>query len=203
MILDRVGHEYEAGRPLFSGISLKLQEGHSYAVVGPSGSGKSTLLGIMSGDVKPTWGRVTVGETSSSSWVFQNPHGVPGRSALDHVVLPLLARGYERVQAEPQALDLMAEFKLTTVARESFRHLSGGEAQRLMLARAVAAAPDLLLVDEPTAQLDLATASAVNESLQRLVGRGRVVVVATHDPGTKASCTDVLDLADYQSGARS
>lgn len=199
LILENVGHEYEAARMLFSGISLEMIPGRTYAVVGPSGAGKSTLLSILSGDLQPTRGRVVRVEAITSNWVFQNPHGVPARRALDHVALAFLARGDDRVTAEGKALDLLEQFHLGPVATERYRHLSGGEAQRLMLARAIAAAPDLLLVDEPTAQLDVRTAAVVNESLRNLATRGSIVVVATHDAGTRDSCTDLLDLSEYQS----
>ncbi|MDU0367632.1 ATP-binding cassette domain-containing protein [Microbacterium sp. KSW4-17] len=199
LILDDVGHEYETGRALFSAISVELIPGRTYAVVGPSGAGKSTLLNILSGNLEPTRGRVVRARSTTSNWVFQNPHGVPGRRALDHVALAFLARGDSRAEAEGKARDLLDQFALGSVAEERFRHLSGGEAQRLMLARAIAAAPGVLLVDEPTAQLDVRTAAVVNESLGRLAERGCIVVIATHDAGTRDSCTDVLDLAGYQS----
>lgn len=79
-----------------------------------------------------------------------------------------------------------------------FCDLSGGEAQRLMLARGIAAAPQLLLVDEPTAQLDRHTAREMNDHLHALSRSGVIVVIATHDPDTRDACTDVIDLRDYQ-----
>ncbi|WP_454158249.1 ATP-binding cassette domain-containing protein [Microbacterium lacticum] len=117
--------------------------------------------------------------------------GVPRRTALDHVVFPLLCRGMNRRDA---ADDIIGVFALSAVRDRQFRMLSGGEAQRLMLARAVAAAPDLLLVDEPTAQLDHRTAADVNDTLGGVARSGAIVVIATHDPGTRAACTPVIDL---------
>jgi ABC-type lipoprotein export system ATPase subunit len=195
--LDGVGHRYAAGRTLFSGVTETLVPGESCAIVGPSGSGKSTLLGIIAGVTDPAEGQVHRPSRLTTAWVFQNPFGVPRRSALDHVTLPFLAAGLGRRAAEAAALDLLDEFGLSTVAPEQFRRLSGGEAQRLMLARAVASHPDLLLVDEPTAQLDLGTAGTVNDALAQLSGRGCMVVVATHDAGTRDACSRVLDLSRY------
>jgi ABC-type lipoprotein export system ATPase subunit len=129
--------------------------------------------------------------------VLQNPHGVARRTALDHVVLPLLARGLARRDAEARAAEILDRFALAAVADRQFRALSGGEAQRLMLARAVATAADLLLVDEPTAQLDLTTAATVNAVLAGIAQDDAIVVVATHDPHTRDACTRVLDLADH------
>lgn len=198
LTLENVGHGYSAERLLFTGLTTTLSRGNSYAIVGPSGSGKSTLLGIIAGDVAPRMGRIVRSMNLTVNWVFQNPHGVARRTALDHVVLPLLARGCSRPEAEAQARELLGEFGLARIEGEAFRQLSGGEAQRLMLARAVAADPALLLVDEPTAQLDMRTSSAVNESLSRLSGRGCIVVVATHDPDTRDSCSHLIDLTDYR-----
>jgi ABC-type lipoprotein export system ATPase subunit len=198
LTLAGVGHAF-AGRPtLFSGLDLVLTEGSVTAVTGPSGSGKSTLLHIAAGWQEPTWGCVDRSGLGRVQWVFQNPHGVARRSVADHVVLPLLAREFRRPAARGHAETLLASFGLQSVADRKFGDLSGGEALRLMLARAIAAAPDLLLVDEPTAQLDSATAMTVTNSLDALAGRGAVVVVATHDIRTRDACTDHVDLGRYR-----
>lgn len=133
--------------------------------------------------------------------MFQNPHGVARRSAIDHVALPLLAGGLTRRQAESRGRELLADFGLLDAAPRDFAALSGGEAQRLMLARGIAARPDLFLVDEPTAQLDARTAAVVSRTLTGLARRGTVVVVATHDPGTRAACTDTIDLSELLEAA--
>lgn len=193
-----LGHRFPGTRWLFTDLSFTLDPGEVVGVVGPSGSGKSTLLSILAGWLKPIQGEVIRDGVRRTGWVLQNPHGVPSRTALDHVVLPLLARGQRRAHAELEALEIMGRFGLSEVAGRQFRTLSGGEAQRLMLARAVAAAHDLLLVDEPTANLDLATAVTVNQVLGNIAQDNVMVVVATHDPHTWQACTRVIDLADYQ-----
>jgi ABC-type lipoprotein export system ATPase subunit len=191
-------HEFPGTRWLFRGLDLRLVPGEVVAVTGPSGSGKSTLLSILAGWVKPLEGTVIRENVAHTGWVFQNPVGVPNRTALDHVVLPLLARGRTRRAAEPEAMEILGLFGLDAVATRPFKALSGGEAQRLMLARAVATADDLLLVDEPTAQLDMSTAATVNKVLANIAQQDTIVVVATHDPHTRDACTRVIDLADYQ-----
>ena len=100
--------------------------------------------------------------------------------------------------SEEQARTLMDRFNLTRVTDRRFAELSGGEAQRLMLARAFAAQPSLMLVDEPTAQLDMHTAATVSESLSRIARNDTIVVVSTHDPNTRDACTDIIDLKNYQ-----
>jgi lipoprotein-releasing system ATP-binding protein len=168
------------------------------AVVGPSGSGKSTLLAILAGMLRPTHGEVVRPEGCRPLWVFQNPHGVARRRVLDHVALPFLAAGADRRTADARALEVLDRFGLGPRAHARFAELSGGEAQRLMLARGIASGPDLMLVDEPTAQLDRTTAAEVNHAIGALAASGTAVVVATHDDETRDACDGVLDLGRYR-----
>lgn len=191
--LNRVAHWFTQGRPLFRPISHTFAAGTVTGVVGPSGCGKSTLLAIAAGMIRPAMGSVD-GSDGRCVWVFQNPHGVAQRSALDHVSLPLLANGHRRVSAEREAERLLAEFGLHDRAAAPFSELSGGEGQRLMLARAAAALPDLLLVDEPTAQLDRPMAEQVNTVIGGLASAGAAVVIATHDADTRRACDEVIEL---------
>ena len=137
-----------------------------------------------------------------SRGVFQNPFGVRARSAIDHVTLPLLARGMSRAQADVEANRLLDAFNLAHLAERSFRDLSGGEAQRVLLARGLACSPTLLLVDEPTAQLDQSTARDIASTLGSLREDGVSVVLATHDPSIRAQCDAVIDLALFQDEER-
>jgi len=195
-----LGHRFSGTDWLFRGLDLELRPGELTGVVGPSGCGKSTLLGILARWERPTEGALVLRGVARTGWVFQNPHGVARRTALDHVVLPQLARGATRRAAERRALEVMDGFRLADLADRPFAALSGGEAQRLMLARAVCASPDLLLVDEPTAQLDVRTATTVNETLAGVAASGAAVVIATHDPGTRDACDRVIDMRAF-SGA--
>ena len=197
-----VAHRFPGTDVLFEHLNIAVHPGETVAVCGPSGCGKSTLLSILAGWEKPWHGTVDRHGVGRIGWVFQNPYGVPERTALDHVVFPLLAKGMTRRAAEPQAMEALGLFDLEYAAGRRFADLSGGEAQRLMLARAVCARPDLLLVDEPTAQLDTRTAHSVSHVLGHLAGQGMIVMVATHDPDTRDACQRVIDLADYAPGGR-
>lgn len=196
--LSDLGHRFGDGPWLFSGLSLVLEPGHVYALTGPSGSGKSTLLGILAGWISPAAGTVLHTGEPSMTWIAQHPHGVARRAVIDHVELPLLAQGHDARTAHARAMELLARFHLQDHADHRFSALSGGEAQRLMLARGIAAAPSLLLVDEPTAQLDRRTAATVDAVIGELASDGTVVVVATHDAQTKDACTDRIDLMEFQ-----
>jgi ABC-type lipoprotein export system ATPase subunit len=194
--LEDLGFGYPGKPLLFDHLNLTLEPGQVYGLSGPSGSGKSTLLSLLAGWAKPSRGKISK-PTGRIQWVFQNPHGVARRSVLDHVSLPLLAAGHSRTVADLQASVLLDEFGLKHLATSEFSSLSGGEAQRLMLARGLAAHPALLLVDEPTAQLDRHSAKIVSAHLGALAGTGAIVVIASHDHDTLIECSQIIDLEQY------
>jgi len=191
---DGVAHRFPGTDWLFEDLNFQLTPGQVTAVIGPSGCGKSTLLAILAGWEPPTKGSVARHDVGRVAWVFQNPHGVAHRCALDHVSFPFLTQGLTRRQADEAARKVLAQFGLADVADRDFSALSGGEAQRLMLARAVASAPDLLLVDEPTAQLDRVMAAGVTATLSGLARGDAIVVIATHDADVWAQAGVVIDL---------
>lgn len=199
--LDRVGHRFgRSGDWLFRGLSFEFHPGEVYALTGPSGSGKSTLLSLLGGRGRPAEGAVQLVDIGTVSWVFQNPFGSPRRTALDHVVLPIIARGESIASAERQAQEYLTRFDLGSVSDKRFGELSGGESQRLMLARGLASRPSLLLIDEPTAQLDRRTAERVDAAISAVADPRTIVIVATHDARTRDACTGHLDLGSQQEG---
>ncbi|MGK9147499.1 ATP-binding cassette domain-containing protein [Plantibacter flavus] len=192
--LSGLGHRFDDGPWLFENLSTILVPGRSYSLTGPSGSGKSTFLALLAGWITPAAGVVLVPTGLRTTWVFQNPHGSPRRSVQDHVALPYLAHGYSPHEADRLAVAMLDRVGLSARSTRPFRELSGGEAQRLMLARGMATAPDLLLVDEPTSQLDRATAATVNQAIPAIAAEETIIVVATHDPATRAACSDHITL---------
>ncbi|MGH1524517.1 ATP-binding cassette domain-containing protein [Leifsonia sp. L25] len=190
-----MGHRFgRSGDWLFRSLTFEFRPGEVYALTGPSGSGKSTLLSLLAGRGRPVEGAIRLTDIGRVSWVFQNPLGSPRRTAIDHVALPILARGESAPAAEKQAHAYLARFGLESIARRRFGDLSGGESQRLMLARGLASRPSLLLIDEPTAQLDRRTAERVDAAIAAVADPHTIVVVATHDARTRDACTGLLDL---------
>lgn len=192
--LRGVGHSYEAGRPILENIDFEFATGALNTIVGPSGSGKSTLLAIAAGFLAPSVGTVERLYEGSEVLTVQGALGTPERSTLDHVMLPLLHRGNGLGQAASEALTLLDRVGLRAHASQRFSTLSGGQAQRLMLARALAARPAVLLLDEPTAQLDRASARGVITHLKHLTDLGVIIVAATHDQALVTVSDRVLDV---------
>jgi ABC-type lipoprotein export system ATPase subunit len=158
--------------------------GARIALVGPSGSGKSTLLHLMAGLDQPTRGSVSwPGLDERPAVVFQGPSLLPPLTVLENVALPLILAGAADADARPRAFEALERLGLAELAGKLPEEISGGQAQRVAIARALAGAPRLLLADEPTGQLDGATATAVVDGLLEAADRaGAALVVATHDP---------------------
>lgn len=194
LVLRSVTFHYPGKPPILPGIDLELRPGELLGLIGPSGSGKSTLLSLLGGHITPTGGKIQARGVERRVWVTQNPLGPARRTALEQLALPQLAAGRRRSEVEKSAHSLLSRFDLEHVAHSEFRHLSGGEAQRVSLARAIAADPDLLLADEPTAQLDPRTARTIRRIVRELVSPHRLVVLATHDMALAEQCDRVIDL---------
>jgi lipoprotein-releasing system ATP-binding protein len=190
----QLGHRFPGGPVLFSRLDFTIHPGDLIGVAGPSGSGKTTLLTILAGWTRPAEGMLERSDVRRFSWVPQNPVGVHQRTAVDHLSLALMFQGHSRPAAERDAHEALERFGLQGAANRRMGTLSGGEAQRLMLARASLLAVDLLLVDEPTAQLDPRSASVVAHTLVELTAAGRAVVIATHDPRVLDSCPSQIHL---------
>jgi len=196
------------------GADLSVAAGEIVALVAPSGAGKSTLLHIAGLLERPDAGRVEVAGRDASrladaertalrraslGFVYQFHHLLPEFSALENVVVPQMIAGIARRRAELRARELLAGFGLA--ARETHRpaRLSGGEQQRVAIARALANAPQVLLADEPTGNLDAATADRVfNELLGAVRGRGVAALIATHNPELAARMDRVVTLHQGQ-----
>lgn len=170
---------------ILSDISLTVAPGAPTLILGPNGAGKSTLLRLLHGLLVPTEGRIAWAGRDAArrqAMVFQRPV-LLRRSALANVVYPLRLAGVpaeQRACRATAALDLVG---LAALADRPARRLSGGEQQRLALARAAATQPEVLFLDEPCASLDPAATRKVEEIVAALVARGTKIVMTTHDLG--------------------
>lgn len=195
LLTESAGHRFGTGPWLFRGVSEQFTPAGMTAVVGPSGTGKSTLLAGLGKTLTLAEGSVEWEGIHRVSRVAQTAHGVAARSMRDHLTLPLLIAGERRRVADQLVEPIAESFAIGHLLDVPYRHLSGGEAQRLMLAQAVAAGPQLILADEPTASLDAANALGVVNVLEQLASSGAIVIIATHDARVRNACTRVIDLS--------
>jgi putative ABC transport system ATP-binding protein/lipoprotein-releasing system ATP-binding protein len=175
---------------------LTIDEGARIALVGPSGSGKSTLLHLMAGLDEPTIGSVTWPALGSRSQlrpgpvavIFQGPSLLAPLTVLENVALPLVLGGATDAAARSQASEALERLGLAALTDKLPEEISGGQAQRVAVARALAGSPRLILADEPTGQLDRESGAAVVEVLLAAAEHATAaLVVATHDPTVAAA----------------
>lgn len=198
--------------PVLKGINLEIHKGEMAAVTGASGVGKSTLLHLLGGLDRPNSGEVRVNEellTSKSEkelaafrtkhvgFVFQFHYLLEDFTALENVMVPLILDGNDLDQARKRAEQLMASVGLTDRTSHRPRELSGGEQQRVAVARALANNPTLVLADEPSGNLDTATGRKLHELLFALSREKSIsFVIATHNSELAASCDRQFHMAD-------
>ena len=207
---------WPGGVPLFEAVDLDLAPGELVAILGESGAGKSTLLNIVAGLDRAEAGTVTVsgttitslGEDELARWrrrrvgfVFQAFHLLPYLSVEENVALPLLLNGVAAVERRERAAAALAAVGMAAQAHRKPASLSGGEMQRVAVARAVVHRPALVLADEPTGNLDEANAAATMRSLRDAVKReGAAGLLVTHSAVAAAAADRVLRLAGRRLG---
>jgi lipoprotein-releasing system ATP-binding protein len=195
---------------VFKDLSLRVPKGERIAIMGESGAGKSTLLHLLGGLERPDEGRILYGareisrlsdrqlsefRNSEVGFVWQNPSLLPEFSALENVSMPLLIRGMAKEQAKDIALGYLREVDLERRGGHLAGELSGGEQQRVGLARALAGSPKVLLADEPTGSLDFRTAEAITALLKAVHQRhGLTSIFVTHNHSFAGDCDRVLEL---------
>jgi lipoprotein-releasing system ATP-binding protein len=183
---------------VLKGISLKMKPSQLGILSGPSGSGKSTLLYILGGLDKPDQGQITfMGEDINSfsapkldtyrnqkiGFVFQMHYLLPDFTALENVMMPAMISGYSRAEAAEKAKKLLAELSLDDRKNHYPNQLSGGEQQRVAVARALINSPHMIFADEPTGNLDRENAWLLLKLFRKLVDdTGVCILIATHDP---------------------
>ncbi|XUK62395.1 ABC transporter ATP-binding protein [Plantibacter sp. RU18] len=198
------------------GVALTVRDGESIAIMGPSGSGKSTLLHVLAGIIRPDAGEVLLRTAQGMvdvaamadrqrsalrltefGFVFQQGMLIPELTAAENVAMPLLLTGVSRAAAGGAAETLLTELGLAGLGDRRVGQLSGGQAQRVAIARSKATQANVIFADEPTGALDSRTASDVlGVLLAATAGQGRSLVVVTHDEEVAARCSRVVRLRD-------
>ena len=209
--LSRVYRDGDRQVEVLRDINLTLAAGEKIAIVGASGSGKSTLLNLLGGLDTPSSGRVVMAGLDLSDlterqrcelrnhrlgFVYQFHHLLPEFDARENVGMPLLIRGLPRREAWERASQVLERVGMSHRLEHRPAQLSGGERQRVAIARALVGAPDCVLMDEPTGNLDPHSAAQVLELIDELGQERASFVVVTHDPEIAAHMNRTLELLD-------
>lgn len=177
------------------GVDLSVRAGERVAIIGRSGAGKSTLLHILGGLLKPDAGRIV--RLATTGFVFQAYHLMPELTVRENILLPVMANGGRRElrEAGARADELMERAGIAGRAGHLPSELSGGECQRVAVARALVARPGIVLADEPTGNLDAMTGADILEMLSGLSGGETALVMVTHSSAAAAVCDRTLALS--------
>jgi putative ABC transport system ATP-binding protein len=185
--------EYSA----INGINLHIGENKVTVLKGPSGCGKTTLLSIIACMSRPTAGRVKLNDREITSlperfltdirrktfgFIFQQPNLISGISVLENVMLPAYPLGEKRVYLKAKALNGLNELNLASKAASKIEWLSGGEAQRVSIVRALINDPSIIIADEPTAHLDTKLSYRFMEIIEKFKAEGKTIIITSHDP---------------------
>ena len=202
---ERVTQRYD-GQPLFADFELEIPSGRFFTLLGPSGCGKTTLLRMLAGFVVPDAGRIWFGDRDVTAlpahqrgvgMVFQDYALFPDRSALANVMYGLDARGIPAAQAKRRALAMLDRVGLAALAERLPAKLSGGQRQRVAMARALVIEPQLLLLDEPLAALDVKLRVELRAMVRELQLESRVTTVfVTHDQEEALALSDLVAVMD-------
>jgi putative ABC transport system ATP-binding protein len=214
IVLNNVGRTYTHGaRQIMAlrGVTLRISAGEFLSVMGPSGSGKSTLLNLIGGLDQPTSGEIfidgrplhgisddelTLIRRRRVGFIFQFFNLLPVLTAAENVALPLLLEGLTFSKVRPRAEELLAKVGLAERMEHRPEQLSGGEMQRVAVARALVTGPAVLLADEPTGNLDSRTSAEIFSLLKGLHDEGQTIVMVTHDPKAASYGTRIITLRD-------
>ena len=196
---------------VLKGINLEVKTGEFLAIMGKSGAGKSTLMYQMSILDEPTSGEIIIDGVDILSlsirektefrlnrlgYVFQDYALVPELTSLENIMVPLLMRGLDTSSAKKRALEALESVGLVNKDKNLPSQLSGGEQQRVSIARAVAQDPIILFADEPTANLDSASSANIVDVLMDLNKRGQTIVMVTHEKEYTNHCNRIIFLED-------
>jgi putative ABC transport system ATP-binding protein len=208
--LQNIRKVFNAGKPnefvAIQGVNLSIDSRKATVLKGPSGSGKTTLLSILGCMARPTSGRIMLQEREITSlperfltdirrktfgFMFQQFHLIKGITAIENVMIPAYPNGEKHAVLKKRALGLLDLLNLSRKADAYVEWLSGGEAQRIAIARALINDPAIIIADEPTAHLDTHLSREFMEIMRQLKEQGKTLLIASHDPIVYES--DVID----------
>jgi lipoprotein-releasing system ATP-binding protein len=209
---------YEMGRSqnlhVLKGINLEIQEGEIIAVIGPSGVGKTTLLQIVGALDRPTSGQVEIDganifkhdhrrmsiiRNKTVGFIYQFHHLLPEFSAIENLMIPALIGGQKKAAIKNRAMELLKMVGLQDRALHRPAEMSGGEQQRIAVARALMNSPRLLLADEPSGNLDMQTAQSLHDLLWRLSREhNQTLIIVTHNHDLAQQADRIVELYDGQ-----
>ncbi len=209
-LVKQYGHG-DASVSALSGVSFQIESGEFIGAMGESGAGKSTLLAILGAMTAPTLGSLTVDEIDVFSlgqeqrtdfrrefigFIFQSFHLIQYLTVLENVMIPLAIIKISRKKKMSMAEEALSQVGLTDKANRLPGMISGGEKERVAIARAIVNEPPLLLADEPTGNLDTKTSSEIMELLKRLNTEGMTIIMVTHNPQCAGYARRILTLSD-------
>ena len=211
---DNIRKIYEMGaEPVraLDGVSVSFQKGSFWAIMGPSGSGKSTMMNLLGCLDRPTSGRYFLEDKDVSTlnddalsdirlkyigFIFQSFNLIPQLTVQKNIELPLYHLGWEAEKSAERAKELAAKVSLETRLHHRPSELSGGQMQRVAVARSLAASPHIILADEPTGNLDSHTGNQIMELLANLNNEGTTIIMVTHEPDIAAFAHKRLHMKD-------
>lgn len=192
---------------IFNELNFEIQTGKFVSILGRSGSGKTTILNIIGGILKADSGNVYVNDINISNmtddeladyrnqkigFVFQKYLLEPSLTVIDNVVMPLVIRGTNRLEREEKARDVLSFLDLEDRINEKVENLSGGEQQRVSIARALIGDPDIILADEPTGNLDYERGQEVLDYLKKISLNGKSIILVTHSKEDAYKYSDII-----------
>jgi putative ABC transport system ATP-binding protein len=208
------GKEYKTGDTVITALkatTVELKAGELLLIIGPSGSGKTTLLSLFGCVIYPSFGEVWIDNAKVNDlnesklaelrllkigFIFQRFNLIAPLTALENVMMPLVLQGIGEKDAKTKAIQALEKVGLGDRMKNLSNDLSGGQQQRVAIARALVTNPEIMLCDEPTASLDLASAGVVMRELKELAKQGKAVVVVTHDTRLRPFADKIVYVLD-------
>lgn len=211
IIFDKVTKTFSDGTTPVKDFSMHIEKGETVIIKGESGSGKSTILSLTAALMRPTAGEITVGgksiinlpESYASIFrretvgiIFQRYNLMKHLTVMENICVPILPTNMHYTDAEVRAMSILSMLGMTDKADVNVKKLSGGEQQKVAIARALINEPDIILADEPTANLDRKLTDGLMDIFRKLKKNGKTIIIATHDTAITESgiTTSIIDI---------